>query len=530
MNLLKKIRKYKTPKALAKAIARKLSGQKGSSGSLSPISPNALERTRALKDHAFLASPEIAKLVEALIQDAARDAAVIVFQAERGNLLKVGMRHENFLAFAALCEAHFKTLLHWNSNTFKQASTKDRGFAPLLSDCDKVTAQVLFGPQISLSIEVDIYRRADGGTNSANERNSDLRYIRGNLQKKLDTPACHFIEDLLDGVSSQTISFPIDVVYTWVNHEDAEWKKLYAAAKSERDQSRADDKRSPNEPYGETDTSAMSRFKNRQELKYSLRSVEQYMPWVRNIYIFSNCAKPDWLGESDTVVWVRHEEVIAPEHLPTFSSHAIESYLHKIPKIAEHFIYFNDDFFVNNALPAHLFFTANGVTQANLEEYGTVNGLCTTGDPDYLNAARNGVGLLHKEFGMVPTRLHKHSPYAMTKSLMTEMENRFHDDFERTRAGKFRSQTDISTASFLFHHYGFATKATAYHGFRAKLVKNTTTDLQADFLKMVEGSNVRTFCLNDGDDSHDDTYWNDQICMFLERRFPLPTRAETAPR
>ena len=53
---------------------------------------------------------------------------------------------------------------------------------------------------------------------------------------------------------------------------------------------------------------------------------------------------------------VKHEGFLPPEVLPTFSSHAIEMNLHRIPGLAEHFVYFNDDMFLIRSVPETAFF------------------------------------------------------------------------------------------------------------------------------------------------------------------------------
>lgn len=39
-----------------------------------------------------------------------------------------------------------------------------------------------------------------------------------------------------------------------------------------------------------------SRFQDNEELRYSLRSIEMFAPWVRNIYIVTNGQLPNWLN------------------------------------------------------------------------------------------------------------------------------------------------------------------------------------------------------------------------------------------
>ena len=57
---------------------------------------------------------------------------------------------------------------------------------------------------------------------------------------------------------------------------------------------------------------------------------------------------------------INHADYIPNQFLPVFNSSLIEIYLHKIPGIADQFVYFNDDFFIINHLPESRFFS-NGL-------------------------------------------------------------------------------------------------------------------------------------------------------------------------
>ena len=53
---------------------------------------------------------------------------------------------------------------------------------------------------------------------------------------------------------------------------------------------------------------AASRFEDNEELRYSLRSLEQYAPWVRRIFIVTNGQIPYWLNlDNPRVSIVTHE-------------------------------------------------------------------------------------------------------------------------------------------------------------------------------------------------------------------------------
>ncbi|XP_015117764.1 N-acetylglucosamine-1-phosphotransferase subunits alpha/beta [Diachasma alloeum] len=121
---------------------------------------------------------------------------------------------------------------------------------------------------------------------------------------------------------------PIDVVYTWVNGSDPKFikdLKKYVPVSNVN--------------------SAASRFNDKDELRYSLRSLEMYAPWVRHVYIVTNGQIPNWLDmDNPRMTLVTHGDIFPNKsHLPTFSSPAIESHIHKIPGLSDKFLYFNDD-------------------------------------------------------------------------------------------------------------------------------------------------------------------------------------------
>ncbi|XP_055483779.1 N-acetylglucosamine-1-phosphotransferase subunits alpha/beta isoform X2 [Psammomys obesus] len=88
-----------------------------------------------------------------------------------------------------------------------------------------------------------------------------------------------------------------------------------------------------------------SRFEDNEELRYSLRSIERHAPWVRNIFIVTNGQIPSWLNlDNPRVTIVTHQDIFRNvSHLPTFSSPAIESHIHRIEGLSQKFIYLNDD-------------------------------------------------------------------------------------------------------------------------------------------------------------------------------------------
>ncbi|KAK7868002.1 hypothetical protein R5R35_010176 [Gryllus longicercus] len=107
---------------------------------------------------------------------------------------------------------------------------------------------------------------------------------------------------------------------------------------------------------------APSRFEDKEELRYSLRSLETHAPWVRHIYLVTNGQIPYWLNlDNPRLTLLTHEEIFPNHsHLPTFSSPAIESHIHRIPGLSQQFLYLNDDVFFGQEVWPDDFITHTG--------------------------------------------------------------------------------------------------------------------------------------------------------------------------
>lgn len=127
---------------------------------------------------------------------------------------------------------------------------------------------------------------------------------------------------------------PIDAVYTWVNGTDSKFLREL--------------QRFTNNPTTIERDISKQRFNDKYELKFSLRSLEQYAPWFRHVFIVTNGQIPYWLDlDYEKITVISHSEIFPDSFdLPSFSSPAIESHLHRIPGLSRRFVYFNDDCFL----------------------------------------------------------------------------------------------------------------------------------------------------------------------------------------
>jgi Stealth protein CR2, conserved region 2/Stealth protein CR1, conserved region 1 len=102
------------------------------------------------------------------------------------------------------------------------------------------------------------------------------------------------------------------------------------------------------------------------ELNFCLRSIANNAPWVRRIWIVTDNQTPDLSAlppEFAAKIHIVDHRVIFAGYetiLPTFNSLSIETMLWRIPGLAEHFLYFNDDVFLTAKVEAADFFAGNG--------------------------------------------------------------------------------------------------------------------------------------------------------------------------
>lgn len=135
----------------------------------------------------------------------------------------------------------------------------------------------------------------------------------------------------------------IDIVLLWVDGNDAQWQSRFNAF-------------APKQKQIDIDTSA-ERYRDWDCLRYWFRGIERFAPWVRTVHLVTDNQVPGWINKDcPKLHLVNHEDFIEKEYLPTFNACAIETNIHRIDGLAEHFIFFNDDFFFTAPVSKERFF------------------------------------------------------------------------------------------------------------------------------------------------------------------------------
>ena len=347
-------------------------------------------------------------------------------------------------------------------------------------------------PTRTLGVDLELWPRtssatpsADGpslppGTLVAPRPNGYVRHLRpGALgQPTAATPS----------PTLEQVTFPIDVVYTWVDSDDPGWQRDFAEARG-----------LPGSADGHESSWSPSRFTSRDELRYSLRSVAAYASWVRTIFIVTNGQVPAWLDtDHPQIRVVRHDDIFAdPSHLPTFSSHAIEANLHRIPGLAQHYLYLNDDVFLARPLRPEHFFTGSGLLRYFPSMVAVDEGPASPDELPVVQAFKNARTLLEERFDRRPATRPRHTPHPQRRDVLEDIDAACPDLVARTSAARFRPPTDLSVASQLQAWWADATARAVPSGTTYEFIDLGDPHADARIERMLVRADLDCFCLNE---------------------------------
>ena len=366
--------------------------------------------------------------------------------------------------------------------------------------------------------EVEFWSSADGRFTAPRENRAASRLSAAEMElvevcvagRTASTPIV-FNRRMVDDVT-----FDIDVVYTWVDGADPAWRSARNRALAEQ----------AGAEYHPSATDE-ARFRSRDELRYSLRSIAMYAPWVRRIFLVTNGQMPGWLRPDHPKLEVVPHTAIydGMEDLPTFNSNSIISRLHHIPGLGEHYLYFNDDVFLGAPVQPADFFTPSGLAKVfpsgNRRPFGHPH----PDEPTHLNLTHNIRMLLEREFGITVSRAIWHTPHAQLRSVHEELERRFADEYARTRRHRFRHHTDI-VADQLHHYYAQITGRAVPGRIRYAYVALEDAAQQEELEQLARTRDRQTFCLNDAPHEDAAPIPDDQVRRWLSRYFPIPSDFE----
>lgn len=308
-------------------------------------------------------------------------------------------------------------------------------------------------------------------------------------------------------------STSVDIVYLWVDGNDAQWRqkrqKHFKALNNESFDSLA--------PHSNVE----GRYRNNDELRFSLRALEKFFPSHGHIYVVTDGQAPSWLKSSDRLTLIDHQELIPRNTLPTFDSSNIESYIHHISGLTERYSYLNDDVFFGAPVHMEDWFSEKGVclswsddpkvkgemmdAQSNSLENASRLSKAWLDDKAHSSSPESSgrIRPLDPNYRHTP-RTFSHSPRPMLKSVLQELEQDALSMFESVRSNVFRTWNKPTIISDFVPRWALAhglaelkAHSHLYISTGTCLSSTELADLQQQFGKL------DFFCVNDTtDDAH----------------------------
>ncbi len=312
------------------------------------------------------------------------------------------------------------------------------------------------------------------------------------------------------------VTFPIDAVYTWVDGDDPAWRERMQRARAEVEGIEF-----------HPEAQAANRFQSRDELKYSLRSLEMYAPWIRHVYLVTDGQVPAWLDRSHPrITVVDHRDIYAdPSVLPVFNSSAIITQLHHIDGLSEHYLYFNDDMFLGADARPEQFWYGNGIAKVFSGSLPRAFGPAHHGDAPHFNITKNIRNVMEAGPGRSVTQAIQHTPYPQLRSVNYEIEDRFAEVVAATAGHRFRHHSDIALDQ-LFHYYaqavGKAVPGTIGYRYVNVGISSSMTLLR----RLLAARDATVFCLNDAPEPGTEPVPVEDVVAFLESYFPMASSFE----
>lgn len=296
----------------------------------------------------------------------------------------------------------------------------------------------------------------------------------------------------------------IDIVYLWVDGNAPAWRSKRRRAADKLSAS----SREAMALHGNVE----GRFRDNDELRYSLRALEQFFPNHGHVYIVTDNQTPAWLRATDRLTIIDHTELIPASRLPTFDSGNIESYIHRIPGLSERYFYLNDDVFFGAPVKVSDWFWEGGIYVAWSDEPQVSDELPRQDATAHENACRLSKQWLTAQLQnqAMPARALQythtfrtfaHAPRPMLKSVLFDLEAHAPELFASVRSTVFRAWDKPSIVSDLVMRWALAQGLARPRNYTHMYVSTGEANQAAQLDLLVASSGTMAFfCINDTTD------------------------------
>ena len=333
-----------------------------------------------------------------------------------------------------------------------------------------------------------------------------------------------------------TINQTVDIVYLWVDGSDPVWRLKRRRAMALGDSASSHDLAA----YGNVE----GRFRDNQELRYSLRALDQFFPDHGHVYIVTDGQVPDWLLTGNGVTVIDHCELIPEVSLPTFDSGHIETYIHRIPNLSERFFYFNDDVFFGAPVRLSDWFWSDGVyttwsdepevsDEAMRRDATALDNACRlsiqwlTDNAQAKQDSDDPVCVVTEPYNPI-FRTFAHAPRPMVKSLLFKLEALVPELFAMSRSTVFRAWDKPTIVSDFVLRWALQNGVAKLRDYAHLYASTGDAGESSALLQLSEKVGaLHFFCINDTtDDAHPDDPRLTQVLEMLQQMLPQPSRFE----
>ncbi len=252
---------------------------------------------------------------------------------------------------------------------------------------------------------------------------------------------------------------PVDAVITWVDGYDKTHAEKLARYLEQMGTS------SP-------EAAAPTRYNQCGEIRYCVKSILRFAPWIRTIYIVTDAQTPPimkqlaGLPQGEKIKLIDHRDIFYGFEacLPTFNSLTIECMLWRIPGLSDHFLYLNDDCSIIRPVSYDDFFRGNQVvlygqwrTRSERKwghyvkkfiAYLSATTSCSPSRDLFRAVCENSAELAgyHKQFFQFP-----HAPFPLRKKAFEDYFLKHPEALSQNIRYRFRSYRQFAPISLIHH-------------------------------------------------------------------------------
>lgn len=317
----------------------------------------------------------------------------------------------------------------------------------------------------------------------------------------------------------------VDIVYLWVDGSDTAWRSKRRQARQALSAAQLHNIAA----FGDVE----GRFRDNDELRYSLRALERFFPQHGHVYIVTDGQAPAWLRPHAGLSIVDHRALIPAHALPTFDSSHIESYIHRIPGLSERFFYFNDDVFFGAPVDLADWFWDGGVYAGWSDEAPVRPGPLSRDALALENACRASMAWLEAHPASDPHyrptwRTFSHAPRPMLRSVLLALEALAPELFARVRSTVFRHWDKPTVVSDFVMRWSLANGRARIRSYAHVYVCTGDSAPEPGMACVIRDfGDLHFFCVNDTlDDAPDDDPRLLQTQAALQALFAQASRHE----